>query len=516
MSKLILIDGNSLAYRAFYALPDTMQTAGGITTNAIYGFTSMLLKLLAEKPAYLAIAFDRPEPTFRHHEYKEYKATREKAPPTLHEQFPFIKEVATAFNIPIYEKAGFEADDLIGTLAKAAEKKGFEVIIVSGDLDPLQLVNDKIKVLTTKKGITETILYDEAGVEERYQLKPAQLIDYKALKGDSSDNIPGVPGIGEKTAVELLHKYKTLENIYDHLEEIAKPALKEKLKNNLPLAELSRRLGTIVTDVPLDLDLSKCQLPATDWSKVAPLFEKLEFGSLLKKYGPVEEFNNENVVAKKREAIARFHFDCVDSEAKLAELIKKLSAADAFAFDLETTSLDPYAAEIVGISFSCGAKTASYLPLRHQGNKPQLPKKKVFAQLASLFQSDKLKIGHNLKYDLAVLACQEIKVEGPYFDTMVAAYLLNPTAGKFSLKYLAKQFLGRDMIKFDELDNFQDFSAVPIDLAVDYAGSDAEATFSLYEIFKPALQKQELEPLFTDLEMPLLYSALLPTIDPAF
>ncbi|MBU1867041.1 MAG: IMP dehydrogenase, partial [Candidatus Margulisbacteria bacterium] len=209
---IVLIDGNSLAYRAFYALPDTMRTTTGITTNAIYGFTTMLIKVLDSQPDFVAIAFDRPEPTFRHTEYKEYKATRQKAPPTLHEQMPYVKEVAAAFGIPIYELAGYEGDDIIGTLAVEAGKKGYDVTILTGDLDPLQLVNDQIKVLATRKGITDTVLYGPKEVEARYDgLKPEQLIDYKALKGDSSDNIPGVPKVGEKTAVELLKEYKTLD-----------------------------------------------------------------------------------------------------------------------------------------------------------------------------------------------------------------------------------------------------------------------------------------------------------------
>ncbi|HTY12711.1 MAG TPA: 5'-3' exonuclease H3TH domain-containing protein, partial [Candidatus Omnitrophota bacterium] len=215
MPKAYLIDGNSLAYRAFYALPDTMRTSTGITSNAIYGFTTMLLKTLEDGPDFVAIAFDRPEPTFRHKEYKEYKATRDKAPPTLHEQMPYVKEIAEALSIPVFELAGFEADDVIGTLAREAEKEGYKVTIISGDLDPLQLVDDNIKVLTTRKGITDTVLYGEKEVEERYDgLKPSQLIDFKALKGDTSDNIPGVPKVGEKTAIELLKQFGTLEEIY--------------------------------------------------------------------------------------------------------------------------------------------------------------------------------------------------------------------------------------------------------------------------------------------------------------
>jgi DNA polymerase-1 len=506
--KIILIDGNSLAYRAFYALPDTMRSTKGLTTNAIYGFTTMLLKILDEKPEFVAISFDRPEPTFRHKEYKEYKATREKAPPTLHEQFPYIKEVAKAFDIPIYEIAGFEADDVIGTLAKEAEAQGFDVEILTGDLDPLQLVNDKIKVMTTRKGITDTVLYGEKEVEERYGgLKPNQLIDYKSLKGDTSDNIPGVPKVGDKTAIELLKEYGTLDNIYKHLDKIKKPALKENLKNNLELAQLSKRLATIVTDVPLTIDFKLAKRGEIDWGgKVIPLFQEFDFDSLAKKYNKVPGlFDTAAVVEKKREEIARFNFKCVKTEQDLAELIKTLEKSDQFAFDLETTGLNVFTDKIVGISFSVEVKSAFYLPLRHQDTKGL---EGALEKLKPLFQSTKLKIGHNLKFDIEVLKNHGVEVAEPYFDTMVAAYLLDPVSGKYSLKHLAKQFLGREMIKLMELigedAGYADFSEVPVDLATDYAGSDADATLGLFEIFQLALKAQKMEKLFYEIEMPLL------------
>ncbi|MDD4179416.1 MAG: DNA polymerase I [Candidatus Margulisbacteria bacterium] len=495
-SKVVLIDGNSLAYRAFYALPDTMRTATGITTNAIYGFTTMLIKILEDNPDFVAISFDRPEPTFRHKEYKEYKATREKAPPTLHEQIPYVKEVAAAFEIPIYEIAGFEADDVIGTLAKEAEKQGHDVIILSGDLDPLQLVNDKIKVLTTRKGITDTILYGAKEVEERYDgLRPDQLIDYKALKGDTSDNIPGVPKVGEKTAVELLKEFGTLESIYNNVDSITKKSVRETLKNNLHLAELSKRLGTIVTDVPLEIDFAKAKRTGINWEKALPTLKKFEFDSLVKKHSQgVAEFDSAAVISKKREELADFNFKAVKSDQELDQLLTLLNKADSFAFDLETTGLDVFTAEIVGISFCFEPKSAWYLPFKHS-----IPR-----HLDTLFLSNKLKIGHNLKYDIEVLKNNGIKVAGPYFDTMVAAYLLDPISGKYSLKHLAKQFLGRDMLKFAEVSENLNFAEVPEELAVDYACSDAEATFALAELFKLALKGQKLDKLFNDIEMPLL------------
>lgn len=506
--RIVLIDGNSLAYRAFYALPDTMRTTSGITTNAIYGFTTMLLKVLDDKPDFVAISFDRPEPTFRHKEYKAYKATRQKAPPTLYEQIPYVKEVAQAFDIPIYEIAGFEADDVIGTLAKEAEKQGYNVTILSGDLDPLQLVNDKIKVLTTRKGISDTVLYGEKEVEERYGLKPEQLIDYKALKGDTSDNIPGVPKVGEKTATELLKRFGTLENIYQNLDQITQKALKENLKNNVPLAELSRRLGKIVTDVPIEIDLAKCERKDIDWKKVVPLFEKLEFTSLVKKYSKgLEAYSAESIMGKKREQIAKFDFKCVKTEKELAELLKKLEKAEAFAFDLETTGLDPFTAEIVGISFSFEPRSAYYVPLGHKELTRPLS---LLDSFRKLFLSDKLKIGHNIKYDIEILKAAGIEVAGPLFDTMVAAYLLDPISGKYALKILAKQFLGREMINLMELigkdAGYNNFAEVPLDLAADYACSDAEATFGLFGIFDLALKAQKLDKLFHDIEMPVVGS----------
>lgn len=498
--KIFLIDGNSLAYRAFYALPDTMRTTTGITTNAIYGFTTMLLKVLEEeKPDFIAVSFDRPEPTFRHKEYKEYKATREKAPPTLHEQIPYIKEIVAAFGIPIYEVPGYEADDVIGTLAKKAEKEGYEVTILSGDLDPLQLVNGKIRVLTTRKGITDTVLYGEKEVEERYGLKPEQLIDFKALKGDPSDNIPGIPKIGEKTAAMLLKEFGSLENILKYADRISKDSLRKNIKEHAHLAELSKKLAAIVTNVPIEVNFKKYWQKEIDWKKIIPLFEKLEFESLIKKYvKEMEEYKIESIVARKREEISKFDFKCAQNEETLEELLNTLDKAKEFAFDLETTSPDPFAAEIVGISFSTESKSAYYLPLKSEAIKILQP----------LFSSDKLKIGHNLKYDLEVLKNAGIEASGPFFDTMVAAYLLDPIAGKYSLKHLAKQFLGREMIKLMELigkdAEYKNFSEVPIDLATDYACSDAEATYALYEIFKLALKAQNLNNLFYEVEMPLV------------
>jgi DNA polymerase-1 len=490
--KAYLIDGNSLAYRAFYALPDTMKTSSGMVTNAVYGFTTMLLKLLEDEPDFLAVAFDRKEPTFRHKEYKEYKATRDKAPPTLLDQMPQVREVVEAFDIPVIELAGFEADDLIGTMAKSAEAEGFQVTIVTGDLDPLQLVNSKIKVLTTRKGISDTVVYDAQAVRERYGLEPEQLIDFKALKGDASDNIPGLPGVGEKTAAELLQKYKTLDNLFKHAEEIEKPKLKETVKKERPLAELSKKLATIVTDAPLKVNFKRPL--SIDWAKALALFKKLEFDSLFKKYQDrSSEFSKESLLKRKREEIKKFSFQCVDTST----IVKKLKSAEVFAFDCETTSLDTRQAKLVGIAFSVKHGEAFYVP------SPDLE------ELKPIFESQKLKVGHNLKYDIEVLDQQGLSVAPPHFDTMVAAYLLDPISGGYNLKKMGAKYLGRhEMIKLQELIGEEaehgNFAEVPLDVATEYACSDADVTFGLYEELGTQLKKQELLELFEKVEMPLL------------
>jgi DNA polymerase-1 len=284
MKKLILIDANALVHRAFHALPP-LTTRKGELVNAVYGFSSILLRVINElKPDYIAAAFDLAAPTFRHIEYEDYKATRPKAPDELYEQIPRAKEVLKAFSIPVMEKEGFEADDVIGTLAKKFTRDGIETLIVTGDLDTLQLVNNKIKIYTMKRGLSDTIIYGEKEVKDRYGLKPNQMIDYKALRGDPSDNIPGVKGIGEKGACTLLKEFGTIENLYKNLDKIKTKSIVEKLKTNKQMAFFSKRLATIHQKVPIKINLKEL-----DWqkniniNKVKELFNQLNFQTLLKR-----------------------------------------------------------------------------------------------------------------------------------------------------------------------------------------------------------------------------------------
>jgi DNA polymerase-1 len=303
VKKLFLIDGNAIIHRAYHALP-RFTTKKGELVNAIYGFASMLLNILNnQKPDYIAVSFDRKAKTFRHEEYKDYKATRVKAPDELYEQIPRIKQVVEAFNIPIYEMDGYEADDILGTLAKQAEsgtrlpplvKSGtyqepINTYIVTGDMDTLQLINDKTFVFAPHKGFNDTLIYDTAKVMAKYGLLPSQIVDYKALRGDTSDNIPGVHGIGEKGAAELLKKYSTLDGIYEHLIEIS-GALHDKLEKGKEDAYFSKRLATLITDVPIKLNLDSCKTHEFDLARITALFEELEFKSLLKKLGTFNSY----------------------------------------------------------------------------------------------------------------------------------------------------------------------------------------------------------------------------------
>ena len=510
MSKLILIDGNSLTYRAFYALPLTMRTVDGTHTNAVYGFTTMLLKLLDENPDYIAVSFDLPAPTFRHTEYKEYKAHRQKAPDELHAQLPLVKEIVRAFAIPIFELGGFEADDVIATIAKVAERKGISSEIVTGDLDTLQLVSDKIKVLTTRKGITDTVLYDAKAVMDRFGLTPEQLPDFKGLKGDPSDNLPGIPGIGDKTAAELLKEFGTLENLIKNADKVKNERIREKVKTYREQAQLCKKLGTLIINVPLSIDFNKLKHQAINWSNVIPLFEKFEFRSLVKKYSGKDTLDlfSSQKVAEKREAIkAQTDYRAITDENELKKLLPQLKAG--FAIDTETSSLDPFTTQLVGISIAYEPNRAYYIPLGHH-EKNQLPLKAALALLKPLIEDPDIpKYGQNIKFDAEVLASQGVAIQGIAFDTMVAAYVMDPTEQKYGLKSLGAKYLGRQMIRIDELIGKEieagTMAEVPVNIATDYAASDADITYQLVDILKKELQPDKaLWKLFQEVELPLV------------
>jgi DNA polymerase-1 len=512
--KFVIIDGHALIHRAYHALPP-LTTKNGEIVNAVYGFTMILLNVLKElKPDYVAVAMDLPAPTFRHAEYAEYKATRQKADDELIAQFPLVREVINAFNIPIFQKEGYEADDVIGSVAKKLqEKDGIETFVVTGDLDELQLVDENTRVYTMRRGFTDTVIYDEAAVMEKYGLTPEEFVIYKALKGDTSDNIPGVTGIGEKSACELVAKYQTLDNIYAHLEEI-RPAIAKKLEEGKDNAYLSERLSRIVTDLPIEINLENAHIHNFDRDEVFNLFRRFEFKSLLSKI-PQKEVNQESLFDSKMEnEKTREHFSAkcyklINKKEDLEKLIVKIQKQEVLAIDTETNSTDEVSADLAGISLAFEEGTAYYIPVAHQDGTKQLSPDEVRSLISPILTNENIKkVGHNIKYDLAVLKRHGYDIQNIYFDTMIAAYLVNPNARALSLTELAFSELGIDMLEIEELigkgKNQITFDCVPCDKACLYAAEDADITLRLYHKLKDEIKECGFEKLLHEMEMPLI------------
>ncbi|MBM3156436.1 MAG: DNA polymerase I, partial [Chloroflexi bacterium] len=406
---LILFDGHALIHRAYHALPALSVTKTGEPTGAVYGFASMLLKVMSDfKPTHWAIALDSPAPTFRHEKFEQYKAHRPPAPDELKVQIKRVKEMINTFNLPSFEVPGYEADDIIGTICKKASEKGLDTIIVTGDTDTLQLVSPHVRVLTPRPGkrFSDTQIYDEVAVQERYELSPGQLADLKGLKGDPSDNIPGVPGIGEKTATKLIKQFGSIEGIYQHLDEVAPPKAQESLRQNEAAAHQSKELATIDAGVPIEFDLDNCRVSSYERSRVTELFRELEFTTLLSKLpeaigAAVEQEVRPIVEAQVSKEAA--DYGIVDTIEALEEVIRALSAAESFTFDVETTSIEPRQAALVGISLSTSPGRAWYLPVGHSAGR-QLFLEQVISRLKPLLEDQKTaKIAHNGKYDMTVL-----------------------------------------------------------------------------------------------------------------
>jgi len=514
--KLVLIDGHALAYRAFHALPADMKTSRGELTNAVYGFTSMLLNVLRdERPAYIAVTFDKGR-TFRHDIYPDYKAHRAKMPDEMRSQMERVRQVVEALGIPIFEQDGYEADDLLGALAAQAEKQGVDTLIVTGDMDLLQLVDEHTRVLTSRWRFSDTVVYDLDGVGRRYGLSPTQLVDFKALVGDKSDNIPGVPGIGEKTAASLLKKYGTLEGIYEHLDEV--PArFRNKLVAGKEQAFLSYRLATIVRDAPVRLDLEACRVRAMGCGRVLQLFRELEFRSLVDRLpcpegavtvGAPHQLSMFGEAPEEEEA-PRADYRVIDTQEALQQLVAQLEAAPAITFDTETTHTDPMRAELVGIALTETPERAAYIPLMAPADDPQLPPDVVLGALRPLMGDPRRpKYAHNAKFDLAVLQLAGLKVAGLSFDTMIAEWLINPASKNLGLKNLAWARLGQRMTPITDLIGKGKarvtMRQVPVARVGPYACADADTTHRLVAILEAELKEKQLWSLFTDVEMPLV------------
>lgn len=501
--KLVVIDGHALIHRAYHAIPP-LTTNKGEPVNAVYGFAVILLNVIRDlKPKYIAVAFDLPGKTKRHEDYADYKANRATAPDDLKSQINIVRELVGAFNIPVIDMPGYEADDVIGTIVKKTPKE-IENYIVTGDLDELQLVDEKTKVYTMKKGFSDVVIYDEEKVKERYQIRPDQFVDYKALRGDPSDNIPGVSGIGEKTATELLVEYGSLQNIYKNTDKI-KPSIAKKLEDGESQAHLSHRLAKIETELKIDLDLKKCLFSDFDQNKLLQKFQELGFKSLLSR---LPESSNDLGSEKNPGHLKEANYQTVTNISDLKKLAKSLKNEKYFAIDTETTSKDQIEARLVGISFSLKEKEGYYIPLRHS-SKDQLELDVALKIIRPVLENKSiLKIGHNIKYDYVVLKKEGLTLEGPYFDTMIGAFLIDPNLRAQKLSALAFTEVG---IKMTEIEKYigkgKDqitFDQVPIKESTIYAAEDADIALRLYKIISKKIAQKDLTSLAEKIEFPLI------------
>jgi len=508
---LVLFDGNALVHRAFHALPSLTVSKTGEVVSAVYGFALMLLKVINElKPSQCAVAFDTKAPTFRHQMFDQYKAQRPKTPDELVNQLGRVRQLVEDFGIPIFELDGYEADDVLGTLSHQASQQGIDTVIVTGDADAMQLVSPRVKVLYPRPRSTfsDTMLYDEAEVSQKYGVNPEHIADLKGLVGDPSDNIPGVTGIGEKTAVRLIQQFGTIDQIYAHIDEVTPPKLQALLRQNEAIAHQSKELATIVIQTPVTLNLDDCQLSHYDRHRVTELFRELEFSSLLPKLPEVEEAAPKTTAQVKAEP-PQPAYHIINTTSALDELLNRLSATKSFAFDLETTSLNAMSAQLVGISLSPAPGEAYYIPIGHVGwgQVEQLPLEQVINRLKPLLEDATLaKLAHNGKYDMTVLAEYGVTVNNLAFDSMVAAYLLGEKS--LGLKALAFSKLSIEMTPITALIGSGakqlSMSQVEVNQAADYAGADADITGRLTELLTAELHQQGLWQLFSQVEMPLV------------
>jgi len=492
--KLYLIDGNSLLYRSYYGI-HRLSTSKGFPTNAVFGFISMLKKLMErKKPHYLGIVFDAKGPTIRHKAFKDYKAHRKPMPEDLVVQIPVIKKILRAFNIPLYEQENYEADDVLGSLAQRASSHNVLSVIVTNDKDIFQLV-DKLTIVYNP---VKEISLDEKKVKEHFGVSPSQVVDVLALWGDSSDNIPGVPGIGEKTSKALINQFGSLEKLLENLDKIEKTRLQEKIKQNLEQLKLSQQLATIEKGLDVKFNLEDFSISEPNYKELIPIFQELEFSSLLAEY-------------TKKPKSTKKHYRVIFEEKALRELIAKIKRAKFVSLDTETDSAFPTQACLVGLSFSTKPNHAFYVPLRHDyPNAPsQLPKEQALNLLKKVLENPKIKkIGQNIKYDYIVLKKEGIRIQGIDLDSMILSYLLEPNWGKHNLNRLALTYLQVKAISYNDIvgkgKNEVTIDAVDIDRVAPYACQDADLTLQLSSLLWPKIKEENLDSLYRKFELPLI------------
>jgi DNA polymerase I len=524
--KLLLIDTFGLLYRFYYTLPK-MKTAAGAPTNTAFGLARVLLKIFRElKPDYLVVAMESKTPTFRHEQYEPYKAHRDRMPDDMREQLPIVEELIAALGLAPAQADGYEADDVIGTLCRVGAERGLDVSVITGDKDLLQLVDENVRVMMSQKGITDMEVFDRALVKERMGVYPEHIPDKKGLEGDSSDNIPGVLGIGPKTAAPLLDKYGTIEKLFDSLDEIDKKPLREKLETNRETAFLSKQLATIVRDVPIGGDLETYRLPEFDPAPIRAFLSKYGFTSILREMGgDAEQQPNSASVAERLDSRFRAVFD----EKEITGMLAKARERGRLCVDLETEGLDPFRDPIVGFSLAADPGDAVYVPVRH-GKKPtasadlfggpdggdddpdaekQLDPDRALELLRAALEDPKIeKWGHNLKFDLLMLRAAGLNADGVGYDSILAAYLLDPSSRRYALKPLATAMLGVKFKTYEDMvgsgKNQKKFSEVAIADAVDYACADVDAVLRIEPELTRKLRESGLERVFREIEIPLV------------
>ena len=493
-NTIYLVDGNSYIYRAYHAI-GYLSNSKGLRTNAIFGFTKMLLKLFDDKnPEYAAVALDAKGPTFRHKIYDQYKATRPPMPEDLVEQLPHIRSIIEWLGVKMIEMPGFEADDIIGTLAKMGEEKGYNIVVVTGDKDFRQIISNKTSLWDTMKDKVT----DLDALHAEYGLEPDQVIDLMGLSGDTSDNIPGVRGVGEKTALSLIRDFGSLESVYEHLGEITKKKLKENLESSHENALLSKKLVTIDCNVPLACDDTDLKISDPESTRLSDLFRELEFKGLWEQFAS-------------RKASIKTDYRLCMSEPDLLELTEKIKRNGSVSIDTETTGTDPHKAELVGISFSLAPDKGYYLPIDHiyLGAPKQVAKEKALEILKGVLEDENiLKIGQNIKYDAIIFKHNGIDLKGIHFDTMVASYVINPGLRQHNLDYLAQHYLNHKMISYNDVVGKGkaeiNFSGVTVESAMEYSCEDADVTLRIKSVLEKQLEADQNQELFYNLEMRLL------------
>jgi len=528
MNRLFLLDAYALIYRSYFAFINAPRVnSKGLNTSTMMGFVNTLEQLLKnEKPTHIAVAFDLKGPTFRHDMFSGYKANRDEMPEDIRKSIPYIRDIIKAYRIPILEKEGFEADDVIGTLAKTAEREGFQVFMVTPDKDYAQLVSENIFMYKPKRLGNEMEILGVEQVCENFQIhNPLQVIDVLGLMGDSSDNIPGCPGIGPKTAMKLVSDFGSIDGVYQNINQL-KGKMKENLEQFEEQVRMSRTLATIILDVPVKFDQHDLILEEPDYQHLRDIFLELEFRTMAERILPSstpvvapstpafeqgtlfsmgEQTQSESISAHENIRSTIHHYYLVDNEDKVNDLVSKLAVQPAFCFDTETTGLDPHSDHLVGLSFSFKPGEAYYVPVT-QNYKKALG---IVQKFKTLFADEKIqKIGQNMKFDILFLSRYGIEVKGDYFDTMVAHYLIQPEL-RHNLDYLSEIYLGYKKVATEELigksgKNQLSMHQVDPEQVKEYAGEDADITFQLKSLLNNDLDKAGVKKLFTDVEMPLL------------